>query len=1404
MECSKLISGCDFDIHLVEARLIKSARKLCLSVESSRLLSIEQMNELRLSLASSVSKGNGRALSVDVTFTFPNIDDELNHRDSATDTIMGAWREDVPVLRPVLEHSRLTFNDGMLVLSVPSRATALLENSYIEGLLKSSLKRLYNMHVGLWICPDEELTLPEAAADDAPLPTPSAAKKPKDKPARGALIMGRPIKKPPIRMCDVTDDMGSIIVRGSVESLETRERRNGGCIVSFSVSDKTNTIPAKLFLEAEQGKAIADAFASCMKANDELIVRGNYRLDGYSGEMQLIPFDIERTSVEKRRDTYAKKRVELHLHTQFSSMDALLTATGKQNDAVETAARWGHKAVAITDHGVVHGFPSAYSAAKKAGIKVIYGVEGYLLDDSTLIDANQSYVSVGVIMRETAHTRFIYEVAAVRFDKRGILDTFSSVIAQPSPVGDDILRETCMTRDDFAAAPSSSETFNRLRDFIGDSLIVSHGSTFVAAIVGGAKRCGIDISQKHVDTEALFHYLHREAKDTSVSSARAAYGIEHNGGRALQTALDTQSIFERLLSELESMDIHRVPYMHGIEKQTKGHGHGASHIVLLVKNHNGLRNLYKLVSYSHMEYIKGVPRIPRSLLMIHRDGLIVGSACEAGELFRAVLNDVGSDETERIANEYDYLEIQPIGNNDFLRREGRVSGYDALRELNTRIVRLGEKLGKPVVATGDVHFLNPEDAVFRAILMASKGFSDALIQPPLYFKTTDELIEEFKYLGLEKAEEIVITNPNMIADMCEMLPPFLDERRTYAPTFDGADDELRTMAESTAHKLYGDPLPETVRKRLDKELNSIIQNGYSSLYLMAQRLVKKSNGDGYLVGSRGSVGSSFVATMAGITEVNPLPPHYVCPKCKNTVFDVGDPLSRCGIDLPPKKCDKCGEEFMRLGYEIPFEVFLGFKGDKTPDIDLNFSGEYQPVAHAYVEEMFGEGHAFRAGTISAVQEKTAYGYVNAYCEKSGLRVNNAEHERLARGCSGVKRTTGQHPGGIVIVPKELDIFDFTPIQFPADKADGNTITTHFDFHAMDDKLVKLDILGHDDPTVLRMLKDMTGIDPQSISLDDKNTLALFSTQAPLDIDLSALDCDVGSIAIPEFGTSFVRQMLMDTRPTTMEELVRISGLSHGTDVWLGNAQDLIKSGVATLSEVICTRDDIMNYLILHGCEPSMSFKTMENVRKGKGLTPEMEAFLRENNIPEWFETSCKKIKYMFPRAHAAAYVMMAFRVAYYKVYYPKEFYSVYFTVRADAFDIRYSLGDAQETLKNIRTLEGKGDKISQKEKDLITVLEVVYEMKLRGIRLLPITLNESAATNFRVERDGIRPPFSAIPGVGENAAIAIAHAVSENKSFTSVEDFARRSKANASTIDLMRSMGMFEGLGETDQISMFG
>ncbi len=1218
------------------------------------------------------------------------------------------------------------------------------------------------------------------------------------------IIYGNPVSTKPAPMSEVNEESGTVTVRGEILSIDTRPRKNGGFILQFYLTDKSNTLPVKMFPREEEKKLIARV-EEVKAAGDWLVIHGRYQRDEFSGLYCVFADSIYRVDAQRRADTAERKRVELHLHTKMSAMDGFIDAA----EAVKTAAKWGHKAVAITDHGVAQAFPFATSAADKLGkkgkeIKVIMGVEGYLLPDCQLIPDTGAFCALWPVTEKGALSGSLFGLAALKVNEAGEQSRFFTPVNPGVPMTKGVEEASGLTPEQIASAPTTGEALRMFADFLAGETLVLHTAEALHELYKKARSLNIKFPRKLIVGDRLAHYLCRGPEDdtSTPEGCLVAMGITPASCGPMEQAEALWAMFEGIRAQYAKRGVKRLPLFDCVPKERVKGQRATYHIILIAKNHTGLKNLYQLVSYAHMDHLKGVPRIPRSLLQLHREGIILGSACEAGELFCAVLENKPHEEICAIAREYDYLEVQPIGNNAFLVREELVKDEEGLRDLNRRIVALGEELSIPVVATGDAHFMDPEDAIFRAIVMSAREFKDAEQQAPLYFRTTDDMLEEFAYLGEEKAMEVVVDNPNAIADSCDKLKPFLSEKSTYAPVFPGANEELRGMCEEKAHEIYGNPLPPVVEARLERELKSIIGNDYASLYLSAQRLVSKSLSDGYLVGSRGSVGSSFVATMAGITEVNPLQPHYVCPDCRHSEFDVNLDQYSCGVDMPDKCCPACGANYQKLGYTIPFEVFLGFKGDKTPDIDLNFSGEYQPKAHAYTEVMYGKGHAFRAGTISGLKDKTVYGYIKAYTEQHNAFFTRAETERLVAGCAGVKRTTGQHPGGIVIVPDGYDIFDFTPIQFPADKSEKNTITTHFDFHAMDDRLVKLDILGHDDPTALRMLKDITGVDPQALPLDDPETMRIFSSIEPLGITLEELGCDVGSIAIPEFGTGFVRQMLMDTRPTTMEELVRIAGLSHGTGVWLDNAQELVLSKVATLSQVICTRDDIMNYLIARGGDPSMSFKIMESVRKGRGLTEEMEAAMKQIDTPKWFVESCKKIGYMFPRAHAAAYVMMAFRIAWYKVHQPLAFYAVYFTARADAFDVSQAMGGEERVLKNIKAIRDKGNKAEQKEQDLLVILEVVYEMNRRGIALLPVDLYKSDATHFLAEGNALRPPFSAVAGVGASAAEGIG-AAKRGSPFASVEDFRSRTKANSGVVEKLRALGCFDGVPESNQLSLF-
>lgn len=1364
-------------------------------ISASRILSEYELRSIDRGIAAML-----RPAQVECIFDFSGASDM---GDQGTETMRELWCEFSPQIEPILRLCRITGGEDSFVLSVPPRYMLAISAGLVND-FRAHLTAVYSWNASISVIADERLAdgldgiaEPIVTKDWGGRKGPavdrrrSAEKQKAKRLGSNDVIFGKEILKPEmVTMSELTDRSGKITVKGELLSMEIFNSKRGTTVVTLSITDKTNTVFVKLFLDDVSKGRTLSLLEKARKEPCLLMVRGRYSFDSYARDYCIFADDINRFPVEIRTDTAEVKRVELHLHTQMSAMDA---TTGVK-EVIERAAKWGHKAIAITDHGVVHSFPEAKKAAKKNGIKVIFGCEGYLVPDCELVPIieNETYCSIGIVRTgEGVHTR-VFELAAVKFDMNGDKQSFRTPVNPGVDQSESVALRTGFSLEDIAKAPALDAAVKQLSEFIdkdgGCGKLFIHDPSELA-LLHELIRGECPLPEACVSSGMLMQYLRRDLKAEQRRSEEGSG--EHIARWTANTVRD-------LLARQSELGVNTLPVINC--READAIRKRSNHIIILAATQDGLKNLYKLVSYSNLEHFYRTPRIPRSLLNIHREGLILGSACEAGELFRAMVDGASDDELEKIASFYDYLEVQPIGNNAFLVREEYAADDEALREYNRRIVKLGEKMGKLVVATGDVHFMEPEDSVFRAILMSSANFKDANIQPPLYFRTTEDMLEEFAYLGKKKAYEIVVENTGRIADMCGELRPFLDDKQTYSPELPNAKEDLQRISNETAHRLYGEKLPEIVQKRLDKELNSIVGNGYSSLYMVAQQLVSKSLSDGYLVGSRGSVGSSFVAYLLGITEVNALAPHYRCESCRYSEFpDVGD-NSRCGIDLPPKDCPVCGKPLRRDGYEIPFETFLGFHGDKTPDIDLNFSGEYQPVAHRFTETMFGEGHAFRAGTISGLQEKTAYGYVLHYCEVNGLNISEAEKTRLASGCVGTRKTTGQHPGGIVIVPKELEIYDFCPVQRPAEKVDAESITTHFDFHALDDKLVKLDILGHDDPTALRMLFDITGIDPKTVPLDDPDTMAIFKTDETLGVSLKALDCDIGSLGISEFGTGFVRGMLKQTRPTTMEELVRIAGLSHGTDVWLGNAQELVENGTANLMQVICTRDDIMNYLIAHGGDPSLSFKTMESVRKGKGLDEKMEAAMHENNIPQWYIDSCKKIKYMFPRAHAAAYVMMSFRVAYFKVHHPLAYYAVYFTVRADTFDIEKSLGGAEKVLKNLNELKAL-DSLDVKQKEQVIILELVYEMNLRGIELLPIDLYKSKATKFTIEDGKLRPPFNAIAGLGDTAARQLEEG-GKNGKYISREELVKRTRINNSLLEKLDALGCLGDLPKSDQVSL--
>ena len=1088
---------------------------------------------------------------------------------------------------------------------------------------------------------------------------------------------------------------------------------------------------------------------------------------------------------------------------------------------IKRAIEWGHKAIAITDHGVVQAFPDAMNAADKSDLKVIYGVEAYLIDDlgnAVFSPRGQNLDDTYVVFDiETTglskEKEMITEIGAVKVADGKIIDRFSTFVNPQRPISAEITKLTGITDDMVKDAPTIENVLPEFLKFCEDTVLVAHNASFDTGFIRiAAERAGLgELHHTVVDTLELARALLPELNKHKLDIVCEYLGVTLNGHhRAVNDAEATAEVFIKFLDMLAEKKIFTLDEINVLASRTVNYKKlRAYHAIILVKNYTGLRNLYELVSMAHIDYFFRRPRIPKSKFMQMREGLILGSACEAGELYRALLDGEPKQRIEELVHFYDYLEIQPLGNNKFMIDSPRVENIHSMEDIknmNRKIVELGETYGKPVVATCDVHFIDPDDAAYRKIIMAAEGFPDADNQPPLYFRTTDEMLAEFDYLGEEKAREVVITNTNLIADQIEKIKPIPDE--TFPPKIEGADEQLRQICMDKAHSIYGDPLPPLVQERLETELNSIISNGYAVLYIIAQKLVWKSVADGYLVGSRGSVGSSFAANMAGITEVNSLPPHYVCPNCKYSDFDSDLVKSYAmeeasGCDMPDMNCPKCGTLMHKDGHDIPFQTFLGFEGDKEPDIDLNFSGEYQQTAHAYTEELFGVGHVFKAGTIGTLADKTAYGFVKKYFDEREITAHNAEITRLMNGCTGVKRTTGQHPGGLMVVPSDHNIYEFCPIQRPANDVNSTVTTTHFDYHSISGRLLKLDLLGHDDPTVIRMLYDLTGVNPQTVPLGDPATMSLFESPEALGVTAEDIGCETGTLGIPEFGTKFVRGMLLDTKPKTFADLLRISGLSHGTDVWLGNAQTLIENGTITLKETISTRDSIMIYLINKGVDKKKSFKIMEKVRKGKGLTDEDIADMKAANVPDWYIESCQKIKYMFPKAHAAAYVMMAFRIAYFKINYPEAYYATYFTVRAcDDFDYSCMCKGMDVAKAAMREIHAKGMEATAKDKAKMTVLELIVEFYARGFKFLPIDLYKSDSRKFIVTEEGLIPPFNSLQGLGTNAAQSIVDGRAAGE-FHTIEELKERTSLGRSLIDLLKENGVLNGIPETNQLSLF-
>ena len=1229
------------------------------------------------------------------------------------------------------------------------------------------------------------------------------------------ILLGKEINGTNQKIIDTKILGENVIIEGSIYNIEPREIRGEKYIVSFDITDLSDSTTVKFFVK----KSVFDAeLSDKIKKGKYLRVQGEVQFDKYTKEIDIMAKNIMAAAAPPpRMDDAEEKRVELHLHTQMSSMDGV-TPVKKY---IERAIAWGHKAIAITDHGVVQAFPDAMNAIGKSDLKVIYGVEAYLIDDLgsvVTMPRGQSLDDTFVVFDiETTglskETESITEIGAVKVVDGKIIDRFSTFVNPERPIPAEITKLTGITNEMVADAPVITEILPKFLEFCQDAVLVAHNANFDTGFIrlNAERKCGIEVKNTVLDTLELSRSLLPELKKHKLDIVCEQLDVSLEGHhRAVNDAEATAEVFLKFIDMLVEKEIYKVDDINVFSSQTVNYKKlKAYHAIILAKDYVGLRNLYELISLSHIDYYFRRPRIPKSKLIQHREGLILGSACEAGELYRALLDKKPKQVIEELVNFYDYLEIQPLGNNRFMIESPKVESVHSMEDIiaiNKQIVALGEEHNKPVVATCDVHFIDPQDAAFRKIIMAAEGFADADKQAPLYFRTTKEMLKEFTYLGEEKAREIVITNTNKIADMIEKIKPIPDD--TFPPKIEGADEELRQICMDKAISIYGDPLPPIVQDRLETELNSIISNGYAVLYIIAQKLVWKSVADGYLVGSRGSVGSSFAANMAGITEVNSLPPHYICDHCKYSDFESETVKAfameeASGCDMPDKDCPVCGHKLRKDGHDIPFQTFLGFEGDKEPDIDLNFSGDYQQQAHAYTEVLFGKGKVFKAGTIGTLADKTAYGFVKKYFDAREITPHNAEIQRLTEGCTGVKRTTGQHPGGLMVVPSDHDIHEFCPIQRPANDVNSTVTTTHFDYHSISGRLLKLDLLGHDDPTVIRMLYDLTGVNPQDVPLGDPETMSLFESPKALGVTEEEINCKTGTLGIPEFGTKFVRGMLIDTKPKTFADLLRISGLSHGTDVWLGNAQTLIENGTITLKETISTRDSIMIYLINKGVEKKKSFKIMEKVRKGKGLTEEDIADMKASNVPDWYIESCQKIKYMFPKAHAAAYVMMAFRIAYFKINYPEAYYASYFSVRAcDDFDYSCMCQGIDVARDAIREIQAKGQEATAKDKNKQTVLEIVVEFYARGFKFCPIDLYRSDAKNFLPTEEGLLPPFSSLQGLGVNAAQSIVEGRKDGE-FNTLEELKERTSLGRSLIDLLKENGVLDGIPETNQLCLF-
>lgn len=1384
----------------------KETMKLFIVLESAQILNIEDVDQIKDFFIGKFSN-----LNVDLKIDYKIDIKKQDTKEAYMKAIKSYIHKLIPSSISWLDDLKYSFKEDTLSIEFPNDISliSLERNNIIEKLSykvkdelrleletsKNSCSEYTNDFLDAKL--DEERKISQVIVKNSALQTDKSGKGKASK----NYSFGKAIKGEPIDISEINLQTGSCVIKGEIFDIDSKEIRGNKLIVTFYITDKKDSTLVKLFINKDEGEKLL------INLTDEqyLILQGDVVYDSYSRMEVVMLKSLKLLEKEERTDELEEKRVELHLHTQMSSMDG----TANVKKLIEQAYKWGQKAIAITDHGVVQAFPEAMEMSKKLGIKILYGVEGYLVNDKKEIisnlDYSKNYDEFVIFDIETtglsAINDSITEIGAIKVKDGEVIDSFSQLINPEREIPEFITKLTGITDQMVADMPVIKKVIPKFNEFIKGSVLIAHNASFdVGFIRENLKKIKLKLDNPILDTLELSRAVFPELKNHKLNTLSKYLDINlENHHRAVDDAKATKDIFLKIMDLLKDKGISALDSLNSLNHNKDITKDSVYHVTILAQNLKGLKNLYKLISDSHIKYFHRRPRISKSLLDENREGLLIGSACESGELFKALISNKSYNEIRNIVKFYDYLEIQPLDNNKHLLRNNLVKDYNQLKDLNKKIYDLGKKYEKTVVATGDVHFLNPEDEVYRRILMTGQGFSDAEDQAPLYLRTTREMLDEFEYLGEEIAREVVVENTNLINNMIEDIRPIPDG--TFPPVIEGSKEELKKITYDKAYEVYGKPLPEIVEKRLCRELGSIIENGYAVMYIIAQKLVSKSLDDGYLVGSRGSVGSSFVATMSGITEVNPLAPHYSCPSCKYSEFFEGGDIAS-GSDLPDKNCPKCNSFLNKDGQDIPFEVFLGFEGDKEPDIDLNFAGEYQSEAHRYTEELFGEGYVFRAGTIGTIADKTAYGFVKKYFEQKELNVNPAEINRLVKGCTGVKRSSGQHPGGVMIVPDYKDILDFTPIQYPANDKTSGVITTHFDYNAISSNILKLDILGHDVPTIIRMLEDITGIDPTTIALDEKSTMELFHSVKPLKVDEKDINSKVGTLGIPEFGTRFVRQMLIETKPTTFSELVRISGLSHGTDVWINNAQDLVKSKAATLSQVISTREDIMLTLINAGLDKKKAFWIMEHVRKGKGLTEEEEKEMKSVNLPSWYIESCHKIKYMFPKAHAVAYVMMSFRIAYFKVYHPEAFYATYFTTKAADFDAQLILEGPISVNRKIQELESLGNGATAKEKNLLTVLEVVREMYARGLKFENVDLYYSDSDKFLIGKNGILPPLKGLDGVGENAARNIVQERKTSK-FISIEDLIKRGKVSRTVIEALTTHGCLNNLPESNQINLF-